>query len=262
MSTKETDNAVKISKGDIIRLEYDAWVVETGALFDTTSAEKAKEGNIFNENVTYTPIPILVGGGRTFPGLEEALDGAEIGVEKEVVIPPEKAAGQRDPKLVELHPVREFVKQEIEPRVGMEVSMKNRMGTIIAVTAGRVRVDFNRPLAGKSLKYRFKVLSKIESAEDKAKAILEMDYGTSEGFKPTTVEESKITLVLPDVCKYDQKWLLAKIRVVTDLRESLKADTIQFIEEYTRKEEEKKETAAPEESKPETKEGPRESAPQ
>jgi FKBP-type peptidyl-prolyl cis-trans isomerase 2 len=258
MSTEKSDDAVEISKGDIIRLEYDAWVVETGALFDTTSAEKAKEANILNENVTYVPIPMLVGGGRTFPGLEEALEGAEVGVEKEVVIPPEKAAGQRDPKLVELHPVREFVKQEIEPRVGMEVSMKNRMGTIIAVTAGRVRVDFNRPLAGKSLRYKFKVLSRIEAPEDKIKAILEMDYGTSEGFKPTT-EEKKVALVLPDICKYDQKWLLAKYRVVTDLRDALKAEKVQFVEEYEKKEEEKKETPAVEESKPETKEVPKES---
>ncbi|MDD1769337.1 MAG: peptidylprolyl isomerase, partial [Methanomassiliicoccales archaeon] len=231
MSAAESENAVKISKGDIIRLEYDAWIVETGALFDTTSAERAKEGKIFNEDVTYTAIPMLVGGGRTFSGLEEALEGAEVGVEKEVVIPPEKAAGQRDPKLIELHPVREFVKQEIEPRVGMEVSMKNRMGTIIAVTTGRVRVDFNRPLAGKSLKYRFKVLSKIEAPEDKIKAILEMDYGTSDGFKPT-IEDRKIVLILPDVCKYDQKWLLAKYRVVTDLRDAMRAETVQFVEEF------------------------------
>lgn len=257
MSTEKADDAVKISKGDIIRLEYDAWVVETGALFDTTSAEKAKEGNIFNENVTYTPIPMLVGGGRTFAGLEEALEGAEVGMEKEVVIQPEKAAGLRDPKLVELHPVREFLKQDIEPRVGMEVSMKNRMGTIIAVTTGRVRVDFNRPLAGKSLKYKFKVLSRIESPEDKVKAILEMDYGTSEGFKPM-IEHGKVAVILPDVCKYDQKWLLAKYRVVTNLRDAMKAETIQFIEEFVKKEEEKKETPVSEESEKETKEAPKE----
>jgi len=258
MSTEKSHDAVKISKGDIIRLEYDAWVVETGALFDTTNAEKAKEANIFNENVTYVPIPMLLGGGRTFPGLEDALEGAEVGVENEVVIPPEKAAGQRDPKLVELHPVREFVKQKIEPRVGMEVSMKNRMGTIMAVTTGRVRVDFNRPLAGKSLRYKFKVLSKIEAPEDRIKAVLEMDYGTSEGFKPI-VEDEKIVLELPDVCKYDQKWLLAKYRVVTDLRDALKANTVKFVEEYVTKEEEKKETPAPKESEPEKKEAPKES---
>lgn len=240
MSDEKAEGAAKVSKGDIVRLEYDAWIVETGALFDTTSAEKAKEADIFNENVTYSPIPVLVGGGRIFPGLEEAIEGAEVAADKEITIPPEKAAGQRDPKLVELHPLREFAKQEIEPRVGMEVSIKNRPGTVIAVTAGRVRVDFNRPLAGRSLKYRFKVISKIEGDEDKVKAILEMDYGTGEGFVPS-VEGKKVTIVLPDVCKYDQKWLLAKYRVVTDLREALGADTVQFIEEYARKEEEKKE---------------------
>jgi translation elongation factor EF-Ts len=137
----------------------------------------------------------------------------------------------------------------------MEVNMKNRTGTIIAVTAGRVRVDFNRPFAGRSLKYKFKVLSKIETVEDKIKAMLEMDYGTSEGFQPA-IEEGKITLILPDVCKYDQKWLLAKYRVVQDLRSAFKADTIQFVEEYVTKEEEKKETQAKGESVAEAKESP------
>jgi FKBP-type peptidyl-prolyl cis-trans isomerase 2 len=255
MSTEKASGSIIVSKGDIIRLEYDAWIVETGALFDTTIAENAKNGEIFNENVNYGPVPILVGEGRTFPGLEEALDGAEVGVDNEVVITPEKAAGPRDPKLVELHPAREFVKQEIEPRVGMEVNMKNRMGTIIAVTAGRVRVDFNRPLAGRNLKYKFKVLSKIETAEDKIKAMLEMDYGTSEGFRPT-IGEGKVTLILPDVCKYDQKWLLAKYRVVQDLRSVFKTDTIQFVEEYVKKEEEKKETQAQGESVAGAKETP------
>lgn len=240
MSDEKAESDAKVSKGDIVRLEYDAWIVETGVLFDTTSADKAKEADIFNENVTYSPIPVLVGGGRVFPGLEEAIEGAEVGAESEITIPPEKAAGQRDPKLVELHPLREFVKQEIEPRVGMEVSIKNRAGTVIAVTAGRVRVDFNRPLAGRSLRYRFKVVARIEGDEDKVKAILEMDYGTSEGFVPS-VEGKKVTILLPDVCKYDQKWLLAKYRVVTDLREAIGANTVQFIEEYARKEEEKKE---------------------
>ncbi len=252
MSSKESNDTAKVSKGDIVRLEFDGWTDDTGDLFDTTSAEKAKEAGIFNENLTYAPVPILVGGGRVFEGLEEAIIGSEIGAEKEVTIPPEKAAGQRDPKLVELHPVREFLKQNIEPKSGVEVSMKNRMGVITSVTTGRVRVDFNRRLAGRTLRYRFKILSKLEGEEEKVKAILEMDYGSSEGFKPT-VEGKKMTILLPDVCKYDQKWLLAKYRVVTDLREALGVNLIQFVEEYAKKEEEEKKPATeemPEAEKP------------
>ena len=63
-------------------------------------------------------------------------------------------------------------------------------------------------------------------------AVVEMDYGTSEGFK-VTVDGKKVTMVLPDVCKYDQKWTLAKYKVVADLREALQANPIEYITHFT-----------------------------
>ncbi|HSV42417.1 MAG TPA: peptidylprolyl isomerase [Methanomassiliicoccales archaeon] len=235
----------KVSKGDIIKFEFDAWIAESGEMFDTTNEETAKTGGIFNEKFKYQPMPLLVGGGRIFEGLEEALVGAKVGEEVEVVIPPAKAAGERDPKLVQMHAVREFLKQNVEPRPGMEVNMNNKVGVITSVTAGRVRVDFNRRFAGLALKYKFKVLELISGDEEKVKAIVEMDYGSSEGFKPM-VDGKKVTIVLPDVCKYDQKWTLSKYKVVADLREALDASSIEYIEEYV-KQEEKKDDKEPEE---------------
>lgn len=230
----------KVTKGDIIKFDFDAWIADSGEMFDTTNEDHAKENGIFNEKFKYASMPLLVGGGRIFPGLEEALEGVKVNDEIEVVIPPEKAAGARDPKLVQMHSVREFLKQDIEPRPGMEVSMNNKTGVITSVSAGRVRVDFNRRFAGQSLKYKFKVLEVIKDEVERVKAILEMDYGTSEGFQPK-IEEKKVSIILPDVCKYDQKWTLAKYKVVADLREALEANPIEFIEEYAKKEEVKEE---------------------
>lgn len=246
--TDESSTA-KVSKGDIVHVEYDAYVVESGSLFDTTSAEKAKEAGIFNENLTYKALPLLVGGGRVFPGLDEALAESEVGVKKTVIIPPEKGAGARDPKLVENIPLREFFRQEIRPEVGMEVNIKNRVGTVMAVTNRMVRVDFNRRFAGATLRYEFTVLDKVEGDEAKVMAICEMDYGTSEGFR-TIVSDGKVVLYLPDVCKYDQKWMLTKYKVVADLREVFGAVTVELVEEYLKKEEkpaEPVEEKAPEE---------------
>ena len=229
MSNEESSSVVK--NGDVIRIEYDAFIEETGELFDTTSEESAKDAGIFNEKYNYGPIALRVGGGTVFPGLDEAIEGTEVGADNDVVIPPEKAAGERDPKLVELHSMREFLKQDIQPQVGVEVSLGQRRGYITAVTAGRVRVDFNNQLAGKDLKYTFKVVEVVTEQEDKAKAVLEMGYGTSEGFE-FEVGEDTIVIKMPDVCKYDQKWMLSKYRVVSDMREAFGVDTVQFIEEY------------------------------
>jgi FKBP-type peptidyl-prolyl cis-trans isomerase 2 len=238
----------KVSKGDIIKFEFDAWIAESGEMFDTTNEETAKEAGIYNEKFKYVPMPILVGGGRIFDGLEEALVGASVGEEAEVVIPAEKGAGPRDPKLIQTHPVREFLKQNVEPRPGMEVNVSNKVGFIISVSAGRVRIDFNRRFAGMALKYKFKVLEIISADEDKVKAIVEMDYGASEGFK-VKVDGKKVSLVLPDVCKYDQKWTLSKYKVVAGLREAMDANPIEYIEEYLKQEEKVPEELGSEEDK-------------
>jgi FKBP-type peptidyl-prolyl cis-trans isomerase 2 len=238
---------VKVSKGDIVHIEYDAYIAENGVLFDTTDQDKAKEAGIFNENLTYKPMPLLVGGGRVFPGLDEALEGAEVGVRTTVEIPPEKAAGARDPKLVENIALREFFRQEIRPEIGMEVNIKNRVGTVVTVTNRMVRVDFNRRFAGSNLKYEFTVLDKIEGDEAKVLAICEMDYGTSESFRSTITPE-KVVLYLPDVCKYDQKWLLTKYKIVADLREVFGAINVELVEEYLKKEDKPAEEAPAEEA--------------
>jgi len=252
----EESSTTKVSKGDIVRVEYDAYIAEDGMLFDTTSADKAKEAGIFNENLTYKALPLLVGGGRVFPGLDEALEGAEVGVKNTVEIPPEKAAGARDPKLVENIALREFFRQEIRPEIGMEVNIKNRVGTVVTVTNRMVRVDFNRRFAGIVLKYEFTVIDMVEGDDNKVLAICEMDYGTSEGFR-AVVSADKVVLYLPDVCKYDQKWMLSKYKIVADLREVFGSVDVELVEEYLKKEDKPAEPAeeaveeAPEEKAPE-----------
>ncbi|MEM2890930.1 MAG: peptidylprolyl isomerase [Thermoplasmata archaeon] len=236
-----TDAAgVHVKEGDVVLAEFDAWIHDSNELFDTTSEERAKENNIYNEKMTYGPQPLIVGKGRLFPGLDESMLKAEIGKEVEVIIPPEKAAGPRNPKLVELRPLREFVKQEIEPRVGLEVTVKGKPAIITAVTAGRVRLDFNNRLAGRTLRYRYKIVEKPTKPTEIVKLLIRSAYGTSEGFE---VEHhgKDFRIKLSDSCKYDQRWMIAKYRLLTDLREVLDADRISFVEEYERPKKEQRE---------------------
>ncbi|OGS44277.1 MAG: hypothetical protein A3K76_07230 [Euryarchaeota archaeon RBG_13_57_23] len=240
--------------GDIVIVEFEGWIQDSNELFDTTSEALAKEKDIFNDKMTYGAQPLIVGKGRIFPGLDESILKAEVGKEYEVVIPPEKAAGPRDAKLVELHPMREFLKQEIEPRVGLEVTVKNKPAIITAVTAGRVRVDFNNRLAGRTLKYKYKIIEKPSKPVEIAKLLLRMAYGTADGFD---IEHhgKNYNIKLSDTCKYDQRWMLAKYRYVSDLREIAGAETISFVEEYAKPE--KKEEGKEEKVSKETEEEPK-----
>jgi FKBP-type peptidyl-prolyl cis-trans isomerase 2 len=232
--------AEAIKEGNLVYLAFDGWIENPGSdpqLFDTTDEDRAKEADLFNEKRTYGEFPFIVGSGRLPEGLEQAILNAKVGEEKEVIIPPAQGMGERDPKLVELLPLREFRRREIEPQQGMEVQVRNRMGTVTAVTAGRVRVDFNNPLAGRTLRYKFKVLKKVKAAKAKVKAIIEMDYGSADDFQ-IKVEKGKASIILPDASKVDEAWFVNKFRVVSDLREHAGLKTIQFLEEYTTPKEE------------------------
>ncbi|TMA05357.1 MAG: peptidylprolyl isomerase [Methanobacteriota archaeon] len=227
-----------IEKGDIVWIEYDAWTVTpNGALtlFDTTHDEVAKKEGKFDEKKVYIEAPVVIGRGRLFEGLEAALVGGKVGETIEVLIPPEKGAGVRDPRLVELRTEREFLRQEISPEVGLEVSISGKHGVVTAVSAGRVRVDFNNPLAGKTLKYVVKATRKAQTPEERVRAVIDMDYGLADQFK-IDLKGGSAEIHLPDVCKTDEKWFVSKFRVVADLRELSELKTIRFVEEYEKKE--------------------------
>ena len=233
----------KLAKGDIAHIEYDVWVVGPGGqktLHETTHADVAKAADKYDEKKAYAAIPVIVGHDRIPKGLDEALLDASVGETKEVVIPPGKGAGERDPKLVKLYPMREFLKKDIEPEPGLEVHMDGRHGTIMAVTAGRVRVDFNNPLAGRTLQYKVTVAKRAESAEERVRGVLEMDYGLGEQFKVFVKDGGEADVFLPDVCKTDERWFVSKFRVVADLREFAGIPKVRFVEEYEKKAEEKK----------------------
>lgn len=221
-----------VAKGTIVRVQYDAWA--DGELFDTTSAETAKAQNKYHEDAYYGPLPIIVGGGRVVPGFDEALLEAKVGEEREVTIPPERGFGVRDPAKVDTRPLREFLKRDVAPEPGMRIEWEGKgRGTIVGVSAGRVRIDFNPLLAGKVLTYNFKVLEEVTEPSAKVKAILDNDYGygKSEGFQ-LRVEGTTVEMTVPDACKFDARWPVSKYVIVADLRRYVGMTRIRFVEEY------------------------------
>lgn len=244
-SKPKSAKAEKAAEGDIITLDMDAWIINQDGseeLFETTSEELAKEEDIFDENVKYRPLTTIVGAGRVITGLDKSFDGAEIGKKTTVEIPPEEGDGDWDPNLVEVHSVREFSKDETYPVPGMEVTFKKKTGRIITVMSGRVRIDFNLPLAGKTSKFEYTISTKAKTAEEKTMAIIAMDYGASEDFR-VSKSGDMLEITLPEACKYDQNWFVFKYRVIGDLREHVGAKTIRFVEEYVKKEETEDEPA-------------------
>ena len=221
-----------VQKGALVRVDYDAYT-EEGELFDTTTKSVAEEAGKFEENVVYEPLPILIGAGRVIPGFDEALEGAEVGKQVDVTIPADKAFGPHDPSKTEVLSMREFQKQDVQPYPGMRFQNAGKTATVISVSAGRVRVDYNPTFAGKALRYKFTITEEVTDVEAKIKAFIEQAYGQGKADDfVITVDGTTATLQLPDSCKYDQRWFVAKYRLVSDLRAHAGIKTTRFVEEY------------------------------
>jgi len=170
---------MKVAKKDVIKLHYTGKIKETGEIFDTTYEDVAKEAGIYNEKGIYGPVPIAVGAGHVIKGLDEALEGLEVGKKYTLEIPPEKAFGKRDPKLIKTFTIGQFRRQGIYPFPGLDVEIetdsgKKLKGRVMSVSSGRVRVDFNHPFAGKTAVYEVEILEKIEDPIEKVKALIEL----------------------------------------------------------------------------------------
>ncbi|RLJ02416.1 MAG: peptidylprolyl isomerase [Candidatus Aenigmatarchaeota archaeon] len=178
-----------MQEGDFIEIDYVGRIKDTGEIFDLTDEKLAKEKGIYNEKIKYKPAKIIVGEKFVIEGLDEILKEMKVGEERTVTIPPEKGFGNRDPKLVKVISESELRKQKIVPVPGMILDFGNMKARIQSVNSGRVRVDFNNPLAGRDLEYKIKINRKIEDKEEKAKIIAEF-FGGEE--LKTKIDENKV----------------------------------------------------------------------
>jgi FKBP-type peptidyl-prolyl cis-trans isomerase 2 len=159
--------------GDFVLINYVGRVAETNEIFDLTEEETAKKENVFNKNQTYRPVFVIIGAYMIIPGVEKHLKDMQPGQELTFIVKPEEAFGKRDIKLIKIFPLSKFLEQKIDPRPGDYVQINGIQAKISSVSGGRVRVDFNHPLAGKELKYTVKIVKKITDPNEKVKAILE-----------------------------------------------------------------------------------------
>lgn len=257
---------VKVEKGDVIKLRYTGKIKETGEIFDTTEEEVAKQAGIYKENGVYGPVPIAVGAGHVLRGLDEALEGLEVGKKYEIEVPPEKGFGKRDRKLIKTFTLGQFRRQGIIPFPGMPVEIETESGRklkgrVLTVSGGRVRVDFNHPYAGKHLVYEVEVVEKIDDPIEKVKAMIELrlprvdankviiEVGEKDvvvDFTPVKDEVDKGTMVLGEILlESDLKFLgYEEITFKPSVEELLKPPEEAEKEEAA--EEEKVETSAEE----------------
>ena len=220
-----------MEEGTIVHVDYELYNGETGDLIETTREEVAKEHESHQESRTYQPMVCVVGGGQLIPGFEAALGEAKANKEIEVVIAPAEAYGEKDSTQIETISIDKLIRAVQDPNslyIGAPVNINNRQGYLSYLAAGRARIDYNHPMAGKTLKYTFKIVKVVEGKEDQVNALLEANTGHSE-FK-VSFDGDDLNIVIPQTMLFDTNAAMLKFRLVTIIRDAVECGKVSFIE--------------------------------
>lgn len=157
-----------VREKDFIEIDF-VGKTRDGEIFDST---KKEHSNKFGKE-ELKPLKIPLGFGLLLKSFEEQIIGKEIGKDYCIELKADKAFGKRNPLLVKMISLRNFKEQGISPVKGGYFSFDGMLGKILAVSGGRVLVDFNNVLAGKDIIYEFRVLRKINDKKEQLDSLQE-----------------------------------------------------------------------------------------
>jgi FKBP-type peptidyl-prolyl cis-trans isomerase 2 len=235
--TKTVAPSPLIEKGDFVLVDLLGRAQEDNRLFETTKAEVAKKEGVFQDDEVYQPRLVVVGQGYVVPGIDEALLGMKAGETKQLVLPPEKAFGIRDPKQVRIVP-RGRLKSDEKVVRGMRIRLGNQYGIVRHVGGGRVTVDFNSPLAGHTVQYEISVIQKLTKPQEKLDAFIRRRFA---GLDPKSINVSTrgstvtVTITADVRVLLNQALPIQKLGLTHDIETHLKDSysKVLFIEEWT-----------------------------
>lgn len=120
-----------------------------------------EDGTVVDSTREKAPATFQLGDGNLPPGFEHPLKGLAAGDTGRYEITPEHAFGQHNPQNVQMLKRDDF--KEVAPEIGAVVSFADANGNelpgvIKAINERQVDVDFNHPLAGRTLTFEVEVL--------------------------------------------------------------------------------------------------------
>jgi peptidylprolyl isomerase len=247
-----------LEKGDFVLINYTAKVKETNEVFDTTIEETSKKEHLHKEGEIYEPKLVVIGEGWVLKTLDENLTAMDVGKPNSVEIPPDKAFGPRDPEKIKRVPLKQLLAKDIHnPAIGMRIDYNGKMATIRSIGAGRVLLDFNPPLAGKTLVYDVTVDKKLDANEEKVVALIHRRIPVVEPEKfKFTIQKKTLAIDMPEESFYVEGVQIAKRGIAMDVQKFLPELTeIKFVESF--RSEPKPEPEAPKEPTPKPKAKPK-----
>ena len=155
-----------VKKDDFVELKYTGYA--NGKIFDSNIEMDLKE---LDEKAQPVKTIISVGNEMVVKGFDKALEGKEIGKEYEIILNKDEGFGERKRDLIKTIPLKVFHEKNVDPKPGMSFVVDNMLVRIITVSGARVIADFNNPLSGKEIKYKFTITRKVEDEKEKVECL-------------------------------------------------------------------------------------------
>lgn len=215
---------IVMKEGSFVKINYVGRVKDSGEIFDLTYEDLARKEGIYNPNFKYGPVSLIVGAGFVIKGLDEALLEMKVKEKRKIEVLPEKAFGERNENLIKLLPLSIFKERNIDVKPGNFVRINGINGRVISIDGGRVKIDFNHPLAGKILEYEVEILEEILEIGEKVKSIIEYFCpDCKENYYELEFNEGRVTIKLKE-----------KRFFGLDVRERIASSILKWIEEIKR----------------------------
>jgi len=129
----------------------------------------ANTGEQLDTNVGQAPLEFIAGKGQIIPGLESKLVDMNVNEEADVMVEPKDAYGELNPEAIQTLPKEQFA--GIELKEGMSLYGTGEQGETVQVTVSsfndsEVTIDYNHPMAGKTLMFSVAILSSRAATEE------------------------------------------------------------------------------------------------
>lgn len=168
-TTQTTEN--KIKKGDFVEIKFTGLV--DNKVFDSNIPEDLKK---LNPQAEIEKTIIILGQRMVVPGLDDFIEGKDLQKNYEITLKPKDAFGPRRTELVRIIPLKVFHAQKISPVPGATFVFDNQLAKVITVSGARVITDFNNPLAGKEVTYKFSISRIVSDLKEKAETVCKLVF--------------------------------------------------------------------------------------
>ncbi|MFH0808476.1 MAG: FKBP-type peptidyl-prolyl cis-trans isomerase [archaeon] len=209
-----------IKKNDFIEIDFTGKIANTSEIFDTTIEADAKSAGFKTQGIK--PHIISVGHKMLPEGFDNNLIGKEENKEYILNLKPEQAFGKRNSQLVRMIPTKHFHEQKINPVKGMQISLDGQLTKILSSDKGRTLVDYNNPLAGKSVTYTYKINKTITDQKEKIIALQEFLFRQIFDYE---IKDKTITFKIPKEAEQFIKMFSQKFEEILGLKIETEAIT-------------------------------------